>query len=154
MIISEILAEKNITIPNVPVPIGNYTSFAFAGNHLYISGQLPIEDGHILYQGKLGQDCSFDQGVQAARLCGLNILAQLNNALDHKLENVKRCIKLGGYINATADFHDHPKILNGASDLMVDIFGDKGRHARLAIGVASLPLNAAVEIDAIFEVEI
>jgi enamine deaminase RidA (YjgF/YER057c/UK114 family) len=153
MNIAQRLIDHNITIPDLTVPIANYKPFAISNNTVFISGQLPMLNGKVEHTGKLGDDYSIEQGQQAARLCGLNIIAHLKTALDGNLERVKSCIKLGGFINAAPDFTDHPKVLNGSSDLMVEVFGDKGRHARFAMGAGSLPLGVAVEVDGLFEIE-
>jgi enamine deaminase RidA (YjgF/YER057c/UK114 family) len=146
-----ILKELNIKLPNPVTPAANYLPYNVSGNHVYISGQLPIKDGEVVYTGKLGKDVSVEQGRSAAELCAINIIAVLKKACDGDLEKVKKCVKLGIFINGTTDFYQSPQVGNGASDFLVKVFGQKGKHARFAIGVASLPRNAAVEIDAIFE---
>jgi enamine deaminase RidA (YjgF/YER057c/UK114 family) len=123
-----------------------------SGNLVFISGQVPYGLDGLEYQGKVGADLTTEDGVAAARLCAINILAQLRAALDGDLERVVRCLKLGGFVNTVPDFADHPAVINGASNLMVEVLGDRGRHARFAVGAGSLPLNVAVEVDAIFEV--
>jgi enamine deaminase RidA (YjgF/YER057c/UK114 family) len=119
---------------------------------VFIAGQVPTMDGKDQVTGKLGGGVSIEDGQKAARLCAINIIAQLRSALDGDLGRVVRCLRLGGFVNATPNFTDHPKVINGASDLMVEVFGDAGRHARAAVGCVSLPRNVAVEVDAIFEV--
>lgn len=146
------LAELGILLPQPAAPVAAYVPFTRAGNILYIAGQLPMLDGALRHAGKLGADVSLEDGYAAARLCALNLLAQARVACDGDLDRVMRCLKLCGYVNATADFSDHPKIVNGASELMVQVLGEAGKHARLAVGATGLPLNAAVEIDAIFEI--
>jgi len=123
-----------------------------SGNVVYIAGQVPTADGKDQFVGKLGRDVSIEDGQKAARLCAINILAQLRTAMGGSLDDVVGCLRLGGFVNAVPEFGDHPKVINGASDLMVAVFGEAGRHARAAVGCASLPRNVAVEVDAIFEV--
>lgn len=146
------LEELGITLPTPARPVANYVAYTVSGNLVFISGQVPYGPDGLEYQGKVGADLTTEDGVAAARLCAINILAQLRAALDGDLERVVRCLKLGGFVNAVPDFADHPAVVNGASNLMVDVLGDRGRHARFAVGAASLPLNVAVEVDAIFEV--
>ena len=144
------LDELGIVLPQPAPPVANYVPFVKADDTIYISGQLPMVDGKPALIGRLGADVSIDDGREAARICAINIVAQLREALGGNLDRVKRCVKLGGFVACAPDFTDHPAVVNGASDLIVEIFGDAGRHARFAVGVASLPLGAAVEIDAIF----
>ena len=146
------LAELGIELPEATAPLANYVPYALSGNTVYISGQVPILGGEFKYTGKLGGDVSIDDGYQAARLCALNVIAQVKAACGGDLDRVVRCLKLGGFVNSTPDFGDQPKIINGASDLMVEVFEDKGRHARFAVSAASLPFNVAVEVDAVFEI--
>lgn len=146
------LAELGITLPDSVPPAANYVPARRIGNQVYISGQVPAEGGKDKYTGKLGSDFSIEQGQAAARLCAVNILAQLKQALGGDLDRVVGVIRLGGFVNAEPDFGDHPKVINGASDLMVAVFGEAGRHARAAVGCYSLPRNVPVEVDAIFEV--
>ncbi|MHA1539626.1 MAG: RidA family protein [Alphaproteobacteria bacterium] len=149
--------EKNIenlglTLPEASAPVANYVGYVVSGKNVFISGQIPIANGDLPYKGKLGDTVSLEDGIQAAQLCGLNIIAQLKAACGGDLSKVVRCVKLGGFVACTPDFSDHPKVINGTSDLMVDVFGEKGKHARAAVGVPSLPLDVAVEVDAIFEI--
>ncbi|MGN6496750.1 MAG: RidA family protein [Tsuneonella sp.] len=146
MSISARLAELGIALPQAAAPVASYVPVVVDGRRAYLSGQLPFVDGKLV-TGKLGADVSLEQGQQAARACGLMILAQLEAA--GLLDRVEQVIKLGGFVASTPDFTDQPKVANGASDLMVEVFGDAGRHARSAVGVPVLPLNAAVEVDAI-----
>jgi enamine deaminase RidA (YjgF/YER057c/UK114 family) len=146
------LKELNIELPTPTVPAANYLPHKKVGPFVYIAGQVPTANGKDQYVGKLGGNVTLEQGQAAARLCALNIVAQLKNALDGNLDRVMGCVRLGGFVNTTSDFGDHPKVINGASDLMVEIFGDAGRHSRTAVGCVSLPRNVAVEVDAIFEV--
>lgn len=146
------LAELGLTLPTPVAPVANYVPFVQTGNLLTISGQVSLTADGELLTGKLGADLDVDAGQAAARACALNILAQAHTALDGNLDRITRCVRLGGFVNCTPDFTDHPKVINGASDLMVDVLGDKGRHARFAVGAPSLPLGVAVEVDAMFEV--
>jgi enamine deaminase RidA (YjgF/YER057c/UK114 family) len=146
------LVELGINLPEGVPPAANYVPAKRMGNQIYISGQVPAEGGKDKYTGKLGSDFSVEQGQAAARLCAVNILAQLKQALGGDLDRVVGVIRLGGFVNAEPDFKDHPKVINGASDLMVEVFGEAGRHARAAVGCYSLPRNVPVEVDAIFEV--
>ena len=145
------LEELGITLPESAAPAGNYVPFVVTGNLVFISGQISIQ-GEQRYVGKLGAEFSVEDGQMAARLCALNILAQLSIACDGDLSRVSRVVRLGGFVNSTAEFIDQPKVINGASDLMADIFGAAGKHARAAVSAPSLPLGVAVEIDAIFEI--
>lgn len=146
------LAELGIKLPDSVPPAANYVPARRIGNQVYISGQVPAEGGKDKFTGKLGSDYSVEQGQAAARLCAVNILAQLKQALGGDLDRVVGVIRLGGFVNAEPNFGDHPKVINGASDLMVEVFGEAGRHARAAVGCYSLPRNVPVEVDAIFEV--
>jgi enamine deaminase RidA (YjgF/YER057c/UK114 family) len=148
--IAKRLADLGITLPTPVAPIANYVPFVRSGNTLVVSGQISLgPDG--LMAGKLGGGVSIEDGQKAARQCALNVIAQIQAAVGN-LDNVVRVVRLGGFINCTPDFVDAPKVMNGASDLMVEIFGDKGRHARSTIGVAALPANAAVEVEAMVEI--
>lgn len=150
--IEDKLASLGIVLPVTTAPLANYVPARRHGGQVYISGQVPAEGGKDKFTGKLGSDYSVEEGQAAARLCAVNILAQLKQALDGDLDRVVGVIRLGGFVNAEPDFRDHPRVINGASDLMVEVFGDAGRHARAAVGCYSLPRNVPVEIDAIFEV--
>ena len=141
------LAELGLTLPEAASPIAAYVPAVEAAGLLHISGQLPFRDGKVM-TGRLGDDVSLEEGQEAARRCGLMLVAQIKAALGG-LDRVERIVKLGVFVNSTADFTDQPKVANGASELMVALFGDAGRHARAAVGVTALPLGAAVEIDAI-----
>lgn len=144
------LQELKITLPEAAAPVASYVPVVVHGGFAHVSGQLPFVDGTIV-TGRLGEDVSLDDGIAAARACGLMILAQLKNALI-PLDSVERVVKLGAFVNSTGDFTDQPKVANGASELMFDVFGEKGRHARAAVGVPTLPLGAAVEVDAIIAI--
>jgi enamine deaminase RidA (YjgF/YER057c/UK114 family) len=150
--IEQRLKELNIELPTAAKPVANYVPVVRTGNLAFLSGQVTAWQGEFKFIGKLGRDFSVEQGQQAARLCGLNLLAQLKAALEGDLDRVKRCVKLIVFVNSVDDFKEQPKVANGVSDLMVEVFGDSGRHARSAIGVNVLPLDVAVEVEAIFEV--
>ncbi|WP_072390476.1 RidA family protein [Hyphomicrobium sp. CS1GBMeth3] len=145
------LAELGITLPEAPNPVANYVPHAIAGNLLFISGQISKGANGKIVTGALGQDVEVEIGQAAARLCALNILAQAKAALG-SLDRIAQVVRLTGFVNATPAFTDHPKVVNGASDLFVEVLGDKGRHTRAAVGVSSLPLNSAVEVDAIIAI--
>ena len=144
------LSELGIVLPEAAAPVASYVPVVVQGGLAYVSGQVSFVDGALL-KGRLGEDVSLEEGMRAARGCGLMILAQLEAALG-SLDRVERVIKLGGFVNSTPDFTDQPKVVNGASDLMLEVFGEAGKHARAAVGVPSLPLGVAVEVDAIFAV--
>lgn len=145
------LSALNITLPDAPAPAANYVPFVRTGNQIFVSGQVSAgPDGFI--KGKLGADMSVEEGAAAARRCGLALIAQARAAVGD-LDKIKRVVKLVGFVNSTVDFTDQPKVVNGCSDLMVEVFGEAGRHARSAVSAASLPFGVAVEIEAIFEVE-
>jgi enamine deaminase RidA (YjgF/YER057c/UK114 family) len=145
------LAEKGIELPQAAAPVANYVPVTIAGKLAFVSGQVTVWNGEFKFKGKLGKDFTVEQGQQAARLCGLNIIAQLRAALGGDLDRVRRVVKLGVFVNSTADFVDQPKVANGVSDLMVEVFGDAGKHARFAVGTNVLPLDLAVEVDAVVE---
>jgi enamine deaminase RidA (YjgF/YER057c/UK114 family) len=147
MSIQQRLAELGIELPPAAAPVAAYVPVVVAGNLAHVSGQLPFVDG-ALVTGRLGEDLSLEQGTAAARACGLMILAQLDAALG-SLDRVERIVKLGAFVNSAAGFTDQPKVANGASELMAEVFGEAGKHARSAVGVPVLPLGAAVEIDAV-----
>ncbi|MGO4908443.1 RidA family protein [Pseudorhodobacter sp. W20_MBD10_FR17] len=145
------LAERGITLPNAPAPAANYVPYVLDGTTLYVSGQISQgPDG--LIKGRLGDTMTAEDGAAAAQRCAISLLAQVNAACGGDLSRLKRVIKLTGFVNSTADFIDQPKVINGASDFLVDILGDAGRHARSAVSAASLPLGVAVEIEGIFEI--
>ena len=152
MTIENKLKELNIELPNAPDPIGAYVAFKKINNLLFISGQLPIsKDGKII-KGKIGKDLTLEEGQKASKLCVINIFAQVKKALKGDLNKVKNCVKITGFVNSTDDFKDQPKVINPASETLSTVLGDNGKHARAAISANSLPLGAAVEIDAIFEI--
>ena len=146
------LKALDLVLPETKSAIGNYVPFIHSNGQLLISGQLPMRDGTVAVIGTLGREVALSQGQEAARLCALNILAQARTALGD-LDRIVQLIRLNGFVSAASDFLDHPKVINGASDIMVEILGDKGRHTRIAVGCTSLPLNAAVEIDAVFAID-
>lgn len=145
------LKELNITLPDAPAPAANYVPFVQSGNLVFVSGQISANENGLI-TGKLGADLDVEAGQAAARRCGLALIAQLKAAIGD-LDRVVRVVKLGGFVNSTAEFTDQPKVVNGCSDLMVEVFGDAGRHARAAVSAPSLPLGVAVEVDAVFEVK-
>ena len=146
------LEELGIELPQAAAAVANYVPYVVTGKLVFVSGQVTIDNGELMYQSKLGSDLSVEQGQEAARLCALNIIAQLKEACGGDLDRVRRIVKLGGFVNSTPDFKDQPKVINGASDLMVEVFGDKGRHARAAVSAGALPAGVAVEVDAIAEI--
>ena len=150
--ISEKLKKLNIKLPNAPDPVGAYVAYKRVDSLLFISGQLPISETGEIIKGKIGKDLTLEDGQKASLLCALNILAQVNKCLNNDLDKVKNCIKITGYVNSTDDFKDQPKVINPASEILSNIFENKGKHTRAAISSNSLPLGAAVEIEAIFEV--
>jgi enamine deaminase RidA (YjgF/YER057c/UK114 family) len=145
------IKSLGLKVPAAPAPAGNYVPFVVTGNLIFLAGQIPLTADGPQFQGKVGADLTIEHGQAAARLCVLNMFAHLKNALDGDLDRLTACVKLGGFVNAAAGFDQHPQVINGASDLMVAILGDNGRHARFALGAASLPLDVAVEIDGVFE---
>jgi len=153
MSIYENLRKLNIEIPKPPDPVGAYVAYKKTSNLLFISGQISIDANGNIMKGKLGKELSIDQGQAAAKLCAINIIAQAKKACDEKLETFKNCIKLTGYVNSTNEFIDQPKVINGASEIIFAVFGENGKHTRAAISANSLPLDAAVEVDAIFELK-
>ena len=150
--IDQRLAELKLELPNPAFSISKDGPSGRSGNLLYLSGQICQWNGERRFTGKLGGEISIEQGKEAAKLCGLNLLAQAKRALDGDLDRVVRVVRVGGFVNAVPDFADQPQVVNGASDLMVAVFGDAGRHARTAVGVGSLPGGAAVEVDVVLEV--
>ena len=152
MNIEKKLKKLNIELPNAPDPVGAYVAFKKVNNLLFISGQLPISNDGKMIKGQIGKDLTLEDGQKASKLCVINILAQVKKALNGDLNNIKNCVKITGFVNSTDDFKDQPKVINPASETLSAVFGDKGKHARVAISANSLPLGAAVEIDAIFEI--
>jgi enamine deaminase RidA (YjgF/YER057c/UK114 family) len=146
------LAELGIELPQAAAPAANYVPYVVSGNLVFVSGQVTVWNGEFHYQGKVGQDLGVEDGQAAARLCALNIVAQVKAACGGDLDRVVRIVRLGGFVNSTPDFTDQPKVINGASDLMAEVFGDKGKHARAAVSAAALPLGVAVEVEAVVEI--
>ena len=153
MTLSTKLQELGFTLPEAAAPAANYVPYVISGSTVYVSGQIPFLNGEKMHLGTIGDELSEDDGVKAAQACALNILAQVHDAVGGDWSRVKRCVKLGGFVNSTADFTNQPVVINGASNLIADVMGDAGKHARFAVSAPSLPLGVAVEIDAIFEIE-
>ena len=147
------LEELNIQLDEASTPAGSYVPFVISNNLVFISGQLPFINGKLTIKGKVGDSVSLDDGIKLAEACAKALLSQLKLACGGNLNKVKRVVKLGGFVASTPDFIDQPKVINGASDLFVKVFGDKGKHSRFAVGTASLPLNVPVEIEGVFEIE-
>jgi enamine deaminase RidA (YjgF/YER057c/UK114 family) len=152
MSVEEKIKQLNIEIPKSPKPVGAYVAFRIVNKLVYISGQVSFDQNGNLIKGKVGSELSLEQGQEAAKACAINIISQLKSACDGDLEKVKSCIKINGYVNSTDNFLDQPKVINAASELIVNVFGEKGKHARAAVSANSLPLGAAVEIESIFEI--
>ena len=151
--IEERLARLSIELPDAPAPLANYLPFVVSGALVFVSGQLPAWNGELRHIGQVGGDVELEEAIQAARLCGLNLIAQARAAAGGDLGRIARVVKLGGFVNAAPGFPDHPKVINGASDLMVEVFGNPGRHARFAVGAVNLPFGVAVEVDGVFELK-
>ena len=151
MVFEDNIKKHNLILPNASDPVGSYVAAKIVGKLLYISGQISINEDGKLITGKLGKDLDTDAGYQAAKRCGLSIVAQAKKACNEDLSKIKSCIKLTGFVNSTEDFIEQPKVINGASDLIASIFGEAGMHTRAAVSVNSLPLGVSVEVDAIFE---
>jgi enamine deaminase RidA (YjgF/YER057c/UK114 family) len=147
------IAERNIELPNASSPGANYVPYVRSGNLLFVTGQLSQWNGERRFIGKLGREFGVEEGQQAARLCALNLVAHVRNAVDGDLDRVVRCVRIAGFVNSEPNFTAQSQVINGASDVIVDIFGEAGRHARLAVGVAVLPYDVAVEVEAIFEID-
>ena len=149
----ENIKNLGINIPDLPKALANYVPFKIIGKTIYISGQAPVHNGELIYKGKVGSDISIEEGIEAAKLCVINIIAALKTGLEGDWGKLNSFVKLTGFVNCQDNFTDQPKIINGASDMLVDIFGDQGRHARVAVGSNALPLGIAVEIDAIVQLK-
>jgi len=149
-LIEEKLEELGIKLPNPPTPAGSYVPVIRTGNLIFISGQIPMEDGKVIFTGKVSDD-NLETAQKAARMCAINILAQIKREVGN-LDRVSRIVRLSGFVNSVSEFTQQPKVINPASDLFFEIFGEKGKHSRIAVGVASLPLGSMTEIDAIVEV--
>ena len=152
-IFEENIKKLDLKIPDLPSPLANYVPYKVSDNTVYVSGQGPVIDGKIIYSGKVGNEISQEEGVKAAELCCINIIAALKSSINGDWNRLDTFLKLGGFVNCNNDFSDQPKIINGASDLLVNIFGDKGRHSRFAVGSNALPHNISVEIDAIIKIK-
>src|ERR1041385_6405627 len=145
------LAQLNIKLPEPPAPVASYVPYVVSGNLVFISGQVTVSGGGLQYVGTVGRELSLEDGKAAARLCAINVLAQLRAAAGGDLDRVKRCVRLGVFVNAVPGYAQHPAVANGASDLIAEVFGDAGRHSRAAVGAGSLPSNVAAEVEAVFE---
>ena len=152
MTIEKKIEELGLSLPQATDPVGSYVATKISGKFLFISGQISIDDKGTLIKGKLGKDLNTEDGYQAAKRCGLSLIAQAKKACDGDLSKIKSCIKLTGFVNSTDDFTDQPKVINGASELIVSIFEEAGMHTRAAVSTNSLPLGVSVEVDAIFEI--
>lgn len=146
------LAELGVEVPDAPAPAANYVPYVISGNLVYVSGQIS-QDANGLITGKLGDGVTVEQGAKAAKSCAISLIAQLKAACGGDLDRLERVVKLGGFVNCTPDFSEHPQVINGASDFFVEVFSDAGRHARAAVGSSSLPLSVAVEIEGIFQIK-
>lgn len=146
------MEEQGIVLPVVSEPVASYVQVKTIGNLVYISGQMPVLNGEQNYKGKLGQEYTKEEGYEAARLCGLNLIAQLKNTIGN-LDKVNQIVHLKGFVASTSDFFEHPYVINGASDLMIEIFGEKGKHTRCALGTNVLPFNVPVEVELIVEIK-
>ena len=149
--IEQRLSELGLELSLPPAAVANYVPVMRDGPLLFVSGQIPVHEGTVVYQGCLGNGVDLETGIQAARLCAINVLAQVKAEIGD-LEKIKQCVRLGGFISSSENFYDHAKVMNGASDLMVSVLGERGRHCRAAVGCSSLPLNSAVEVEALFRV--
>ena len=152
-IIDQRLKELSIELDEASVPAGSYVPYVVTNNLVFISGQLPFINGELTIKGRVGENVTIDDAIKMSEACAKALLSQLKAACNGNLDRVKKVVKLGGFVASSPDFTDQPKVINGASDLIVNIFGDKGKHARFAVGVAALPLNVPVEIDGVFEIE-
>jgi len=147
------LKDLGITIPDAPAPAANYVPYTVTGNLVFVSGQVPFVDGKLTATGRIGEDATPEDGYEQARICAINLIAQVKAACGGDLDRVTRVVKLGGFVASADDFNGQPGVINGASDLMVEVFGDAGRHARFAVGTNALPLGCIVEIDGVFEIK-
>lgn len=146
------LAQLGLDLSSPPAPVASYVPYVVAGNLVFVSGQVTLAKDGLKYVGVVGKELSLDDGKAAARLCAVNVLAQLKTAVNGDLDRVRRCVRLGVFVNAVPEFTQHPEVANGASDLIQEVFGEAGRHARAAVGAGSLPRNVAVEVEAVFEI--
>jgi len=152
MSIEQKLADMGIELPRPPAPLAAYVGYVTHGDLVFVSGQLPLEDGKPAHMGLLGRDVSVEDAAAAAKICAVNLLAQVKKACDGDLERIVQCVRLGGFVASTPDFTDHPKVINGASEFMGEVLGERGAHARAAVGVSALPLNACVEVEGTFAI--
>ncbi|HEY7607858.1 MAG TPA: RidA family protein [Alphaproteobacteria bacterium] len=150
--IEQRMAERGIVLPPPMRAMANYVPYTVTRAHVWVAGQGPFRDGKLHYNGRLGETLTVEDGRACARIVGLNVLAQVKAACGGDLDRVVRCVKLGGFVNSTPDFTQHPEVINGASELMIEVFGEAGRHARFAVGAPTLPMGTSVEIDALFEI--
>jgi enamine deaminase RidA (YjgF/YER057c/UK114 family) len=150
--IEQRLGERGIVLPPAMRAMANYVPYTITGRHVWVAGQGPFLDGKLHYNGRLGETLTIDDGRACARIVGLNVLAQVQAACGGDLDKVVRCVKLNGFVNSTADFTQHPEVINGCSELMIEVFGEAGRHARVAVGAPILPMGTSVEIDGLFEI--
>jgi enamine deaminase RidA (YjgF/YER057c/UK114 family) len=150
--VAQKLSSMNIDLPQSAPPAANYIPYTISGNLVFVSGQLPMKDGKPQDIGKVGKDFTIEQAQRTAKLCGVNILSHLKSACGGDLDRVKRCVRLGVFVNSAPGFTDQPKVANGVSDMMVEVFGEAGKHARFAVGVSELPFGVAVEVDGTFEI--
>ena len=146
--------DMGLILPEVASPVANYVPYKIHNDILYISGQGPIKNGKILYQGKIGDNLTINDGIEAAKICCLNILSIIKHACNNDWDHFKEIIKIGGFVNSSDNFSEHPKVINGASNMLVEILGEKGKHTRFAVGSNSLPLNMSVEIEAMISISI
>ena len=149
----ENIKNLGLNIPDLPKALANYVPYKIIGKTIYISGQAPVQNGELIYKGKVGSDITVEDGIEAAKLCVINIIAAVKTGLDGDWDKLDSFVKLTGYVNCQDNFTDQPQVINGASDMLVDIFGEQGRHARVAVGSNALPLGIAVEIDAIVQLK-
>jgi enamine deaminase RidA (YjgF/YER057c/UK114 family) len=150
--IEQRLGERGIVLPPAMRAMANYVPYTITGRHVWVAGQGPFLDGKLHYNGRLGETLTIDDGRACARIVGLNVLAQVQAACGGDLDKVVRCVKLNGFVNSTADFTQHPEVINGCSELMIEVFGEAGRHARVAVGAPILPMGTSVEIHGLFEI--
>lgn len=150
--VAEQLRKMGVSLPTPPAPVASYAGFVRQGDMIYVSGQLPFMNGELTHTGLLGDDVSIEEGTVAARVCAINLLSQISVALKGDLDRIEQCVRLGGFVASRPDFFDQPNVVNGASDFLGEVLGKRGVHARAAIGVAALPMNACVEVEAIFAV--
>ena len=152
-VFEENIKQLGIEIPDMPNALANYVPYKLSDNIVYVSGQAPVMNGKLIYKGKVGNDISIEDGIKAAELCCINIISVLKKSINGDWNKLDNFLKLGGFVNCNSDFVDQPQIINGASDLLVKVFGEQGKHSRFAVGSNSLPMNISVEIDAIIKIK-